>query len=34
MAFSEGDTNKCLLGKLEMHNVETVAELFALEVEA
>jgi hypothetical protein len=30
MAFSEGVTNKCLVGKLEMHNVETVVELLAL----
>ena len=30
MAFSEGDTNKWLVGKLETHNVETVFELFAL----
>lgn len=30
MAFSEGVTNKRLLGKLETHNIETVVELFAL----
>jgi hypothetical protein len=30
MAFSEGVTNKQLVGKLETHNVETVSELFAL----
>ena len=30
MAFSEGVTNKRLVGKLETHKVETVAELFAL----
>ncbi|RLN12782.1 hypothetical protein C2845_PM09G09180 [Panicum miliaceum] len=30
MAFSEGVTNKQLVGKLEMHNVETVAKLLAL----
>ena len=30
MAFSDGVTNKWLVGKLETHNVETVFELFAL----
>jgi hypothetical protein len=30
MAFSKGITNKRLVGKLETHNVETVAELFTL----
>ena len=30
MAFSEGVTNKWLVGKLETHNMETVSELFAL----
>ena len=30
MAFSEGVTNKRLVGKLETQNVETVSELFAL----
>ena len=30
MAFSEGVTNKWLVGKLETHNVETISELFAL----
>ena len=30
MAFSEGVTNKRLVGKLETDNVETVFELFAL----
>jgi hypothetical protein len=30
MAFSEGVTNKRLVGKLETHNVKTVAELFTL----
>lgn len=30
MAFAEGITDKRLAGKLEIHNVETVAELFAL----
>ena len=30
MAFSEGVTNKQLVGKLETHNVETVSELFTL----
>jgi hypothetical protein len=30
MAFSEGVTNKRLVGKLETHNMETVSELFAL----
>ena len=30
MAFSEGVTNKRLVGKLETHNVETLFELFAL----
>ena len=31
MAFSEGITNKRLVGKLETHNVETISELFGLE---
>ena len=30
MAFSEGVTNKRLVGKLETHNVETIFELFAV----
>ena len=30
MAFSEGVTNKRLVGKLETNNMETVSELFAL----
>ena len=30
MTFSEGVTNKRLVGKMETHNVETVSELFAL----
>ena len=30
MAFSEGVTNKRLVGKLETHDVEMVAELFSL----
>jgi len=30
MAFSEGVTNKQLMGKLKTHNIETIAELFAL----
>jgi hypothetical protein len=30
MAFSEGVTNKRLVGKLETHNVETIVELFSL----
>jgi hypothetical protein len=32
MAFSEGVTNKRLVGKLETHKMETVSELFALAV--
>ena len=30
MAFSEGFSNKLLVGKLETHNVETVSKLFVL----
>lgn len=30
MAFTEGVINKCLIGKLETHNVETVVKLSSL----